>query len=92
MRGYKPDRFSFNCGGGRCEACGGEGVTRVEMYFFPELFVTCAVCKGRRYNRETLDIKYKGLSIADILDLTVDQALELLNNIAADSRSFAHLA
>ena len=82
VRGYKPDRFSFNVPGGRCEACGGEGVTRLEMYFIPELFVTCPVCKGRRYNRETLDVKYKGLSIADLLDLTVDQALELLNNIA----------
>ena len=82
VRGYKPDRFSFNLSGGRCEACAGEGVTRLEMYFIPELFVTCPVCKGRRYNRETLDIKYKGLSIADLLDLTVDQALELLNNIA----------
>ena len=81
VRGYKPDRFSFNVPGGRCEACGGEGVTRLEMYFIPELFVTCPVCKGRRYNRETLDIKYKGLSIADLLDLTVDQALELLNNM-----------
>ncbi len=82
VRGYKPDRFSFNVRGGRCEACAGEGVTRLEMYFIPELFVTCPVCKGRRYNRETLDVKYKGLSIADLLDLTVDQALELLNNIA----------
>jgi len=82
VRGYKPDRFSFNMRGGRCEACAGEGVTRLEMYFIPELFVTCPVCKGRRYNRETLDVKYKGLSIADLLDLTVDQALELLNNIA----------
>jgi excinuclease ABC subunit A len=82
VRGYKPDRFSFNMRGGRCEACAGEGVTRLEMYFIPELFVPCPVCKGRRYNRETLDVKYKGLSIADLLDLTVDEALELLNNIA----------
>ena len=81
LRGYKAERFSFNVSGGRCEACGGEGVTRVEMYFLPELFVTCAVCKGRRYNRETLQVKYKGLSISDILDMTVDQALELLNNM-----------
>ncbi len=83
VRGYESERFSFNASGGRCEACGGEGVTRVEMYFLPEVYVTCAVCKGRRYNRETLDIKYKGMSIADILDLTVDQALELLANIPA---------
>jgi excinuclease ABC subunit A len=81
LRGYKAERFSFNVSGGRCEDCGGEGITRVEMYFLPELFVTCAVCKGRRYNRETLQVKYKGLSISDILDLTVDQALELLNNM-----------
>lgn len=83
VRGYGSEHFSFNASGGRCEACGGEGVTRVEMYFLPEVYVTCAVCKGRRYNRETLDIKYKGMSIADILDLTVDQALELLANIPA---------
>ena len=83
VRGYKPERFSFNVKGGRCEACAGDGVTRLEMYFIPELFVTCPVCKGRRYNRETLDVRYKGLSIADVLDLTVDQALELLNNIPA---------
>ena len=81
MRGYGAERFSFNASGGRCEACAGEGVTRVEMYFLPEIYVTCGVCKGRRYNHETLDIKYKGLSIADILDLTVDQALELLASI-----------
>jgi excinuclease ABC subunit A len=81
VRGYGSERFSFNARGGRCEACAGEGVTRVEMYFLPEVYVTCAVCKGRRYNRETLDIKYKGLSIADILDFTVDQALEILANI-----------
>jgi len=85
VRGYKAERFSFNAHGGRCEACAGDGVTRVEMYFLPEIFVTCSVCKGRRYNRETLEIKFKGLSIADILDLAVDQALELLNNIPAIS-------
>jgi excinuclease ABC subunit A len=81
VRGYKAERFSFNVTGGRCEACEGGGVTRVELYFLPETFVTCPVCKGQRYNRETLEIKYKGLSIADILELTVDQALELLNHI-----------
>jgi excinuclease ABC subunit A len=81
VRGYKAERFSFNASGGRCEACGGSGVARVELYFLPEAFVTCAVCKGRRYNRETLEIKYKGLSIADVLDLTVDQTLELLNHV-----------
>jgi excinuclease ABC subunit A len=81
VRGYGAERFSFNKSGGRCQACGGDGVTRVEMYFLPEVFVTCAICKGRRFNRETLEIKYKGLSIADILELTVDQALELLHAI-----------
>jgi excinuclease ABC subunit A len=83
VRGYGSERFSFNASGGRCEVCGGEGVTRIDMYFLPEVYVTCTVCKGRRYNRETLDIKYKGMSIADILDLTVDQALELLAHIPA---------
>ncbi len=83
VRGYGSERFSFNLSGGRCEACGGDGVSRVEMYFLPETFVTCAVCKGRRYNRETLDVKYKGLSVADVLELTVDQALDLFTNIPA---------
>ncbi|MBM2803681.1 MAG: excinuclease subunit [Deltaproteobacteria bacterium] len=78
VRGYKAERFSFNARGGRCEACDGAGVTRVEMHFLPEMFVTCEVCRGRRYNRETLAVKYKGLSIADVLALTVNQALELL--------------
>ncbi|HEX9787030.1 MAG TPA: excinuclease ABC subunit UvrA [Candidatus Binatia bacterium] len=81
VRGFGSERFSFNVSGGRCEACGGDGVARVEMYFLPEAFVTCAVCKGRRYNRETLDVKYKGLSIADVLDLTVDQAVHLFHSI-----------
>ena len=81
VRGYKPERFSFNQKGGRCEACAGDGVTRVEMYFIPDLSVICPVCKGRRYNRETLEVRYKGLSIADVLELTVDDALELLGNI-----------
>ncbi len=80
-RGYHAERFSFNLRGGRCEACAGDGVTRVEMGFLPELWVVCEVCHGRRYNRETLEVKYKGLSIADVLDLSVDQALELLNSI-----------
>ncbi|MSP39558.1 MAG: excinuclease ABC subunit A [Deltaproteobacteria bacterium] len=80
-RGYQAERFSFNLRGGRCAACQGDGVTRVELGFLPELWVTCEVCRGRRYNRETLEVKYKGLSIADVLDLTVDQALELLNSI-----------
>ena len=81
VRGYRAERFSFNLPGGRCEACGGDGVTRVEMHFLPEMFVTCEVCRGRRYNRETLAVKYKGLSIADVLDLTVNQALEIFNAV-----------
>ncbi len=79
-RGYKPGRFSFNVKGGRCEACQGDGVIAIEMHFLPDVFVTCEQCKGRRYNRETLDIKYRGKSIAEVLELTVDQALPLLEN------------
>jgi excinuclease ABC subunit A len=83
LRGYRAERFSFNAPGGRCEACAGEGVVRVEMYFLPPVYVACENCKGRRYNRETLEIKYKGLSVADVLDLTVHQASEILSNVAA---------
>jgi excinuclease ABC subunit A len=79
-RGFRPGRFSFNVKGGRCESCQGDGVIAIEMHFLPNVYVTCEQCKGRRYNRETLDIKYRGKSIADVLDLTVDQALPLLEN------------
>jgi excinuclease ABC subunit A len=79
-RGFKPGRFSFNVKGGRCEACQGDGVIAIEMHFLPDVYVTCEQCKGRRYNRETLEIKYRGKSIADVLDLTVDQAVPLLEN------------
>jgi excinuclease ABC subunit A len=79
-RGYKAGRFSFNVKGGRCEACQGDGVIAIEMHFLPNVYVTCEQCKGRRYNRETLEIKYRGKSIADVLDLTVDQALPILEN------------
>jgi excinuclease ABC subunit A len=80
-RGFRPGRFSFNVKGGRCEACQGDGVIAIEMHFLPDVYVTCEQCKGRRYNRETLEIKYRGKSIADVLDLTVDHALPLLENI-----------
>ena len=80
-RGYKPGRFSFNVKGGRCEACQGDGLKRIEMNFLPDVYVTCDVCRGRRYNRETLQVKYKGYSIADLLDATVEEALPLLENI-----------
>jgi excinuclease ABC subunit A len=79
-RGFKPGRFSFNVKGGRCEACQGDGVIAIEMHFLPNVYVTCEQCKGRRYNRETLEIRYRGKSIADVLELTVDQALPLLEN------------
>jgi excinuclease ABC subunit A len=80
-RGYKPGRFSFNVKGGRCEACQGDGVLRIEMHFLPDIFVTCETCAGRRYNRETLEVRYRGMSIADALDLTVDQAIQELESI-----------
>ena len=79
-RGYRPGRFSFNVKGGRCEACQGDGVIAIEMHFLPDVYVTCEQCKGRRYNRETLEIRYRGASIADVLELTVDQAMPLLEN------------
>jgi excinuclease ABC subunit A len=82
-RGYKPGRFSFNVKGGRCEACAGDGQIKIEMHFLPDIYVTCDVCGGRRYNRETLQVHYKGKSIADILALTAEQALELFANVPA---------
>jgi excinuclease ABC subunit A len=82
-RGFRPGRFSFNVKGGRCESCQGDGVIAIEMHFLPNVYVTCEECKGRRYNRETLEIKYRGKSIAEVLDLTVDQALPLLENFPA---------
>jgi excinuclease ABC subunit A len=81
LRGYKPGRFSFNVKGGRCEACHGDGIIQIEMQFLPDVYVPCEVCHGARYNRETLEVKYRGKSIADVLDMTVDEALEMLGNI-----------
>ena len=83
VRGFKPGRFSFNVKGGRCEACMGDGLIKIEMHFLPDVFVTCEVCNGRRYNRETLEVLYRGRNIADVLELTVAQALEFLGNIPA---------
>jgi len=83
MRGYKPGRFSFNVAGGRCESCKGDGIIKIEMHFLPNVYVTCEVCQGKRYNRETLEIHYKGETIADVLDMTVDQAYEFFENIPA---------
>ncbi|MDQ6603120.1 MAG: excinuclease ABC subunit UvrA [Chloroflexota bacterium] len=81
LRGYKPGRFSFNVKGGRCETCSGDGIIQIEMQFLPDVYVPCEVCHGARYNRETLEVKYRGKSIADVLDMTVDEALEMLGNI-----------
>ncbi|PLX91057.1 MAG: excinuclease ABC subunit UvrA, partial [Desulfuromonas sp.] len=81
IRGYKPGRFSFNVKGGRCEACNGDGVLKIEMHFLPDVYVQCEVCGGARYNRETLQVHYKGKSIADVLNMTVNQASKFLENI-----------
>ncbi|HET8797577.1 MAG TPA: excinuclease ABC subunit UvrA, partial [Thermoanaerobaculia bacterium] len=81
MRGYGPGRFSFNVKGGRCEACKGDGQIKIEMHFMPDIYVKCDVCSAKRYNRETLEVKYKGYSIADLLDMTVEQATEVFRNV-----------
>jgi excinuclease ABC subunit A len=92
VRGYKPGRFSFNVKGGRCEACQGQGQNRIEMQFLPDIYVPCDICKGARYNRETLQVTYKGLNIAQVLDLTIDEALEFFANITPIRRKLETLA
>jgi len=81
LRGYQPGRFSFNVKGGRCESCHGDGTLRIEMHFLPDVYVPCEVCKGRRYNRETLEVRYRGLTVADVLDLSAEQALAFFENL-----------
>jgi excinuclease ABC subunit A len=92
VRGYRPGRFSFNVRGGRCEACTGDGIIKIEMHFLPDIYVPCEVCKAKRYNRETLEVKYKGKNIADVLDMTVDEAVEFFKNIPAIHRKLQTLS
>jgi len=91
IRGYNQGRFSFNVKGGRCEACRGDGLIKIEMHFLPDIYVPCEVCKGKRYNRETLEVKYKGKNISDVLDMTVDEAVEFFRNIPGISRKLETL-
>jgi len=91
-RGYKPGRFSFNVKGGRCEACKGDGIIKIEMHFLPDVYVSCDVCHGKRYNRETLEVRYKGKNIADVLDMTVNQALIFFRNIGVIREKLQTLA
>jgi excinuclease ABC subunit A len=92
VRGYKPGRFSFNTKGGRCEACKGDGIIRIEMHFLPDVYVPCEVCKSQRYNRETLEVRFKGLNIAEVLNMTVDQALDFFANVPRIERKLQTLA
>ena len=91
MRGYKKGRFSFNVKGGRCEACKGDGILKVEMHFLPDVYVPCEVCKGKRYNRETLQVKYKGKTISDVLDMTVEEGVDFFRNIPKIKRKLETL-
>src|SRR5204863_165019 len=83
LRGYGPGRFSFNVKGGRCENCKGDGILKIEMQFLPDVYVTCEVCKGKRYNREALEIHFKGRSIADVLEMTIEEALDFFSAVPA---------
>ncbi|HPT88635.1 MAG TPA: ATP-binding cassette domain-containing protein, partial [Bacillota bacterium] len=91
MRGYSAGRFSFNVKGGRCEACSGDGIIKIEMHFLPDVYVPCEVCKGKRYNRETLEVRYKGKTIADVLEMTVEEGLEFFGNIPKIKRKLQAL-
>ena len=91
LRGYDMGRFSFNVKGGRCEACQGDGMIKVEMHFLPDIFVPCDVCHGKRYNRETLEVRYKGRTIHEVLNMTVEQAREFFENVPSISRILATL-
>ena len=91
-KGYKKGRFSFNVKGGRCEACAGDGIIKIEMHFLPDVYVPCEVCQGKRYNRETLDVRYKGKNIFDVLDMTVEEAVEFFKNVPTISRKIQTLA
>jgi excinuclease ABC subunit A len=91
VRGYRPGRFSFNVHGGRCEACEGDGIIKIEMHFLPDVYVPCEVCKSKRYNRETLEIKFKGKSIAEVLDMTVEEALEFFASLPKIKRKLKTL-
>ena len=91
MRGFSAGRFSFNIKGGRCEACQGDGIIKIEMHFLPDIYVPCEVCKGRRYNRETLEVKYKGKSIYDVLDMTVEEALSFFSSVPKIARKLQTL-
>jgi len=92
VRGYGPGRFSFNVKGGRCETCGGDGMLKIEMHFLPDVYVPCEQCRGRRYNQETLEVKWRGKSIADVLEMTIDEALELFASVPKISRKFQTLS
>jgi excinuclease ABC subunit A len=92
LRGYLPGRFSFNVRGGRCENCAGDGQIKIEMHFLPDVYVTCEVCKGKRYNRETLEVKYKGRSISEVLEMSVEEGLEFFRNIPNIARHLQTLS